>query len=35
MASADRARKKGGCVPADKAIAGLRKRLTSAQRARR
>ena len=35
MASADRARKKGGYVPADKAIAGLRKRLTSAQRARK
>jgi predicted transcriptional regulator len=35
MASAERARTAGGYVPADKAIAGLRKRLVSAQRARK
>jgi hypothetical protein len=35
MASAERARTVGGYVPADKAIAGLRKRLVSAQRARK
>ena len=33
MASAERARAMGRYVPADKAIAGLRKRLASAQRA--
>jgi len=35
MASAERARAVGGYVPADKVIAGLRKRLVSAQRARK
>jgi predicted transcriptional regulator len=35
MASAERARTVGGYVPADKAIARLRKRLVSAQRARK
>lgn len=35
MASAERARTLGGYIPADKAIAGLRKRLVSAQRARK
>jgi hypothetical protein len=35
MASAERARAMGRYVPADKAIAGLRKRLASAQRARK
>ncbi len=34
MASADRARSQGGYVSADKAIAGLRKRLVRAQRTR-
>jgi predicted transcriptional regulator len=35
MASAERARAVGGYVPAEKAIAALRKRLVSAQRARK
>ncbi len=35
MASADRTRKKGGYVPAGKAVADLRKRLVRAQRARK
>ncbi len=35
MASADRARRDGGHVPAEKVISALRKRLTQAQRARK
>jgi hypothetical protein len=35
MASAERARTAGGYIPADKVIAGLRKRLSHAQRASR
>jgi predicted transcriptional regulator len=35
IASAERARAEGGYVPADKAIAGLRKRLAKAQRIRK
>src|SRR3984885_12565432 len=35
IASAERARAEGGYVPADKAIAGLRKRLAKAQRVRK
>jgi len=35
MASAERARKDGGCVSAAKALTGLRKRLAQAQRARK
>jgi hypothetical protein len=35
IASSEGARAKGNYVPADKAIAGLRKRLANAQRARK
>jgi hypothetical protein len=35
MASAERTRAEGGYVPANKAIAGLRRRLASARRARK
>jgi hypothetical protein len=35
MTSAERARIEGGYVPADKVVAGLRKRLANAQRAAR
>src|SRR5450631_1712256 len=35
MASAERARAEGDYVPADKVIAGLRKRLANAQRVRK
>jgi hypothetical protein len=35
IASAERARAKGDYVPADKAIAGLRKRLANVQRVRK
>jgi hypothetical protein len=35
MASATRARQDGGYVPADKVIAGLRKRLANARRTRK
>jgi predicted transcriptional regulator len=35
IASAERARVEGNYVPADKVIAGLRKRLASAQRIRK
>jgi len=35
MASAERARKEGGYLPADKAVVALRKRLRQAQRTRK
>ena len=35
MASAERARKEGGYVPADKVVVALRKRLRQAQRTRK